>query len=604
MDNDIKFNYFLPQLGRINVRLFKYPSQCYTLLDNYKHIERLKNIDHLGVIRNAFEGAHHPRWEYVVLQLNLINRLCNLNDAKGSGLSSKTEFLGLRPSGAEILQLWILLLNSGHLPGTFASERGLLKAFQNSSKLRNTFKSGLRSNKKKLFDDIIKNEDIYGIHKLLISFHLDRYKRFTDYDTDNVIFIDFLQEILDFYLFEQEQNNLEQKRYDLKSIFTKIRQVSYLFLDSHYAPFPISFDISKIFLNLEDNYYDLFLESDTQILKTLSSFDDLLSTGMYHSEISISELGKHSKEIRKKIESKRLSRISDINGHLKNISLFEPNKFIDEGDIFQILFDLTIDSRLKKYFKKYLCFDNEKKWNNLFGINHCLLTFQSSPSIRQYVINLKLLKNSTPEKNVKILGHLLKNYLEFYFSLRKEVNKEKGLDYAVDMVFKKPNKEFMINILNYISKPGLYFKFNDYGQDSSVLSAHGSKTASKTVYSIFESADISNSRRNEVNALVGTLNNIDHRGKLLISLAPILVFDDNRNTLTDLDGFAIGFLRNNLKILLIEAKDQKNRGMSKSRHQLRRTLDKLELKTSARMDIIESHANKCVFTYFNIDGNI
>lgn len=594
------FNYYLPQLGRLNVQLYPYATQCYNLLDNYNHIERLKNIDQLGVIRNVYEGAHHPRWEYVILQLDLINRLKNLEQAKGLGLSSRqTKFLDYKPSGAEILQIWILLLNSGHLPGTFASERALLRTLKESSNIRRAFKSGLRSNKKVLFDKILENEDIYSLHKILISFHLDRYRRFTDYDTENTKFIDFLQEILDFYLFESDNKKLAERRYRLKSVFRKIRQISYLFLDSQYAPFPVNFDISKIFLNLEDYYEDIFVEPESQIIKTLTSFDDLLSIGLYHSEASISELGKHAKQIQDKLEDKDFSRYSNIHKYLKYSKEFEPNKFSENEYVFQILFDLSLDSSLQENFKRYLSFENEKKWNNLFGKNNCLLTFQSSPSLKQYVINLRLFNNSAQEKNMKILGYLLKNVIEFYFKLKKEVNYRKYE--TIDKIFQRPLKEIMLNILKYVTKPELYFEFKDYGQDICVLPASGSKTAPKEIENIFKSINLSKSREDEVNALKGALNNINHRGKLIISLSQILVYNNQRQILTDLDGFALGFSKGNLKVLLVEAKNQ-GCWWGASRKQLKNTLRKLSIKTAFLGNINPLNEYKCAFLYCSVDG--
>ena len=597
--NKITFNYHLPQLGRLNIMLYPYATQCYNLLDNYGHIERLKNIDQLGVIRNVYQGAHHPRWEYVVLQLNLINRLKNLNNAKGLGLSSKTtKFLEYIPSGAEILQLWVLLLNSGHLPGTFASERALLRTLKESSELRRVFKSGLISNKKDLFNKILDYEDIYSLHKILISFHLDRYKRFTEYNVGESKFSDFLQEILDFYLFEPDKKSLAERRYRLKSTFQRIRQISYLFLDSQYAPFPVNFDLSKIFLNLEDYYDDIFVKPESQMIKTLMAFDDLLSTSLYHSARSISELGKHSKEIQGKLENKGFSRYSDIHKYLINESSeFEPTKLSNNDYIFQILFDLSLDNSFKNIFKKNLCFENERKWNNLFGKNYCLLTFQCSPTVRQYVINLRLFKDSPQEKNMKILGHLLKNVIGLYFNLRKEVNHRK-YD-TVDKIFQRPFKEIMLNILRYVTGPELYFEFKDYNQEISVLPASGSKTALNDI-DIFSLLDVSRSREDELNALEGTLKNINHRGKLLISLSPILVYNNQRQILTDLDGFALGYSKNELKFLLIEAKNQNRSSRKDSTSQLAKSLQKLDIKTSEIIDIEPLPEYKCVFSYCSI----
>ena len=109
---NLKYN--VPYLGKVNARLFDESVNCYSLLDSCGHIERMKSIDQLGVIRGACEGAHHSRWEYVMVQLSLIHQLCTLKDentgrnvANGLGLQSRTEFLERSISGASIIQMWI-----------------------------------------------------------------------------------------------------------------------------------------------------------------------------------------------------------------------------------------------------------------------------------------------------------------------------------------------------------------------------------------------------------------------------------------------------------------------------------------------------------------
>ena len=71
--------------------------------------------------------------KYVVAQLALIYELrTRKNDggnpiAQGVGLGSGTAFSdhqGKRASGADVMQCWALLLNTGHLDGTFAAEEG------------------------------------------------------------------------------------------------------------------------------------------------------------------------------------------------------------------------------------------------------------------------------------------------------------------------------------------------------------------------------------------------------------------------------------------------------------------------------------------------
>lgn len=599
---DKKFDSYSPLLGRLNVHLYPHATKCYHLLDKYDHIDRLKNIDQLGVVRQVYEGAHHPRWEYVILQLNIVNRIKKMELARGLGLSSTTKFLNYDPSGAELLQIWILLLNSGHLSGTFASERGLLRTLIESPTARNAFKSGLRSEERKFFNKIIENENIYDVHKILISFHLGRYHRFKDYDIEDSKFAVFLQDVLKFYLFEPEEKNLADKRYKLRSTFRRIRQISYLFLDSQYSAFPLIFDLSMIFLNLEDYFEDIFVVPESQILKTLDSFDDLLSISLYHSPRAISELGRHAKLIQEKLVAKSFSRYNDIHKYLINESdEFNPSKFTDDDYVLQILFDLSMDNILKDLFKLISSYRIEEKWNTLFGKKSCLTTFQSSPNLNQYVINLRIFERSPLEKNMKIFGHFLKNFVELYTNLRIIFYSKE----SIQRIFQLPAEQLMFEILKYITAPELYFEFKrNYSQEFSVLPISGSSSAPDKIKSILKSANISDSRKNEIKALNGTLKYINHRGKLLISLSPILVYNNKREILTDLDGFAVGYLNGKLKVLLIEAKNQKQHNISACKTQLRNTLDKLDIITSDSMDIIELPNHKCVYSYFDVDGNV
>ncbi|WP_269851707.1 hypothetical protein [Methanosarcina horonobensis] len=134
--------YHVPGLGELKSDLYENSSKAYNLLKENGHIDRLKSIDQLGVIRNVYEGAHHSRWEYVMLQLGVLHRL-NTTDfdlgfkpSKGTGLSSNVSIGNNKPTYFEIIQMWILLLNMGHLPGTFSSEKALIKCIKEDSKLQ------------------------------------------------------------------------------------------------------------------------------------------------------------------------------------------------------------------------------------------------------------------------------------------------------------------------------------------------------------------------------------------------------------------------------------------------------------------------------------
>jgi len=171
----MNLEYYLPQVGKISARLYPFTEQTYELLDHYGHIDRMRRIDQLGVIRNVFEGAHHSRWEYVMLQLSLIHKLNIITDetggklAGGLGLDTGIPILGKKPTGADTLQIWTLLFNAGHLPGTFATERALLRYCKKHKDLRRTIYNGLPQQEdiKNYFNNVLEKEDIYTFHKIL-----------------------------------------------------------------------------------------------------------------------------------------------------------------------------------------------------------------------------------------------------------------------------------------------------------------------------------------------------------------------------------------------------------------------------------------------------
>jgi hypothetical protein len=156
-----RLEYHLPTLGTLNVGLFPLASKAYYLLDKNGHIQHLKRMNQLGIIRNVYQGAHHSRWEYIMAQLSLVYELATRVNEEGRkieqsyGLSSKnteiSDHQDSKASGADIIQCWILLLNLGHLDGTFSTERGVMRTIQGNVQLRHAFLEGICDTDAKTF---------------------------------------------------------------------------------------------------------------------------------------------------------------------------------------------------------------------------------------------------------------------------------------------------------------------------------------------------------------------------------------------------------------------------------------------------------------------
>jgi len=125
-------SYHLPRVGLLTTILHKEAADLFDFLAREGEIERLKTLDHLGIIRRATEGAHHPRWETMVLIFKLIDLV--KSHAHRAHLSTGVEISDSHEisSGTECLKLWTLLVNVGHLPLTFTAEKAFLYELKSS----------------------------------------------------------------------------------------------------------------------------------------------------------------------------------------------------------------------------------------------------------------------------------------------------------------------------------------------------------------------------------------------------------------------------------------------------------------------------------------
>jgi len=612
-DETITLEYHVPRLGKITARLYPYAAHTYRLLDKYKHIDRMRRIDHLGVIRTVYEGAHHSRWEYVMTQLGLIHQLCTRKDdegvksARGLGLSSNTvEFKGHKPSGAEILQIWVLLWNSGHLPGTFSTERAFLRAIQKHNDLRSTIYRGLPKNKniRKYFREIIANDDIYAFHKILTYFYLERYRRYKGPFPE---FIDFLIDILNFYNFKSKKHT--EKQDNLKNIFRRVRQISYLFLDSQYGPIPMNFDLPTIFLNLPDHLSDLFQERHSPIIRTLDSFEEFLSVNMYHSAESIRAHGFHARKIIRMIEEEKEIRNKILKFHefiIKKEKEFIPiHKDWDNATVIRLLFNIY-PYFLTSTFKKYLTYDEEEKLNKKYGVNSCQLTIQASPNTKIIALTLAFLPNCHEQKSIEILARFCGDIFRLNKNIEKDHKKSKITTIFIDRIFQNPYQELLLFTLSHITGDDFSFRFKDENQfPFTTLAIRGSNKGANKINNIYYKLkrNLSETRIHEFKVLEQALRELKLRSNMLISLPQILAYSPNRKHLTDLDGLAIGFRKGKLGVLLVEAKDRRSRSKSTAEKQLKKTILELKFKTSAtpEIKILDRYGAYC---YLPIDGVI
>lgn len=292
--------YNLPGRGLLSSYMFPYTKCLWDFLTWYWHDTRLKNTKQLGTLENIFPGAHHNRYEYVFVQWSLISELKKINDSANLGLGTKREEFGKAtglanyPTGAEILQSLVLLTNAGHLPDTFTSSRALITRLRSNSLERKAFRSGLDPIDRVFFDAVIDGFAVFSMHYLVMLFLLQRYKRFKE-QGDPAETIEYASKVLRAYTNPDNSNHSLAR---LLSLYRCIRRISYLALDTHYAPVPFSLDLLSIMLNMKESHVAL-VDSGSDFNKALKQLDEVMRESVYMCGPALLESSRATEQITK-----------------------------------------------------------------------------------------------------------------------------------------------------------------------------------------------------------------------------------------------------------------------------------------------------------------
>ncbi|AHE96773.1 hypothetical protein THERU_02730 [Thermocrinis ruber] len=129
---DNSTHYFIPGIGiyNLNIEKAKPVKTLYDFLDEVGEIDRLKNLDHLGIVREVIDGARHSRFDYIALIFALIDQWDQkVDEIHASNVKFKLKAGEKEVKGKDLIKCWALLFNIGHLEWTFFTERILLEFF-------------------------------------------------------------------------------------------------------------------------------------------------------------------------------------------------------------------------------------------------------------------------------------------------------------------------------------------------------------------------------------------------------------------------------------------------------------------------------------------
>lgn len=584
---DEYLTYNLPGYGLLKTRLYPYTQAFFDFLKNYEYDKRFYSIDHLGAIRDIFQGLHNTRYEYIFVQWAFISELIKNEENKGLGLSKGRKEFGRLPnmqndpSGAEVLQCLILLTNMGHLPGTFAASRAWLHRLKQDSQTRNGFRSGLEETS--YLDKVLSDFDTYRIHLINAQFLLQRYRKFNGYESGRK-FVDFGNKIICSYL-DKGKNDGEAVK-NLWSLYKVIRQVSYLVLDLHYTPVPLSLDLRSIILNFNQLFQQKNLYRESTFQLTLERLNNLLQDSLYMSSESLLAQSRRSEEI-----VKRLAQENSEEHKWRNIStikelLEHPSDETQLGaKTFQIGF-LTPDwDRTKTLELSYGDIENlesafpqnivewEMKSREKIGKQFCRVAAQYNPPKSLLRVVYSFHKNIDEKKSAIKSVEIINQVLIF----------EQPLDKNYHNPHIRRNYE---NIFNFLTKAifgwqtQVILKAASSTQEfSPFLSGSGVKKLTKEInsYSNRVSSHLSNDDLHEIKTVSEVLERLNLRSKTLVFLGSTRIKEEgDPNEKAEFDGiiFFPALKPSKYFAVIVEAKNQKG-GSAKAEKVLNEKLERI-----------------------------
>ena len=278
MPQNEKLSHVIPGVGIQELTLYPPASEFYRHLQSCKEIRRLHKLRHLGALPEAFQGARHARFDYTLVLLHYIQQL------DVPGLNSVFRLGGVDfSSGKAALQTLALAWNIGHLPGTFAVEKGVYRYLitRNESDPLSLFNWPYDHNDKidnlKIAaralvarDDYQSLSRIFAILKLLGFAHSDQDSLYT-------LVTDFIGP---FFLHIDGQYSVQWPK--LRRAFKLVRHLAYLTLDGPYAGLQWAPNIPALLAHaLSEDGASLFTV-DNAISEVLSPIEKAVYDSIYH----------------------------------------------------------------------------------------------------------------------------------------------------------------------------------------------------------------------------------------------------------------------------------------------------------------------------------
>ncbi len=590
-DDPITLEYHLPGFGRITTTLYDKSRDLYYMLEAGGEIQRLKQMDHLGMVRLAWEGAHHSRWEYMILMCYLFDRAKETQPGIGLSNSIKLTDRVTIKSRIELLKCWVFLLNIGHLMWTFEAERALLLEMANANDMvREEYLSALSDNQLRGWaEDILKRGDIPHFYQSLAFVRLRMIAQGVQCDYAQ---LEQWDHILRAYVNRSPDNySLEQ----LVRLYRRIRQIAYMTLDSQYTRSILIVNLAGI-LNDPSLYRWILLRDDSDV-DILHEVEKQLAQDVYLSESVLRVIAGHETGFRNRIRESL-----EADGFCVTVDRLARGE-IPLGDEERV----TSVVRLPVWFSYpwglvpqpiNVC-EEQRRIDQLVASNGWQVrgVFSSALYGSDSVLQIHALGDNSKNQiaayliGTQVFGDLLERLLEDLLHLMRN-DRDFELAFQED-ILDNPARELIVSALALIFEEPVCWQWKpDRAMNVRAIVGRPRRIA-RLLRHLSETEGIDASRSAELRALSSV---VGKRGRYVaVTCRNLIAFRDpagtrggteGRDMVAELDGVVVRVLdkldKPAVEISLVEVKDRRKGGISAANDKVRQTLKELKQRSSLR----------------------
>jgi hypothetical protein len=577
-----RVQYFIPTVGAVQAEFFAESAALLVHLEDRGEIQRVQRLRQLGLVELAWPMARHTRWDFTMLLLDLARRtkdLPRIHVGSPVRLTSQVQI----SSGRELLSCWAMLLNLGHLHGTFATEGELLYSVkcsgdqaQHLAEIASTIPEGPGQ---AWFASLVARERTYQFYQALSFYRLDRIGAgHPELGTWQAILLAYVVPRPD------ESPALAKMR----SLFQRLRRLAFLALDASVTPSPLAVRLVELGSAPEALERLLTTEPGTAADDELASLEAYLNRDVYNGREVLRVLSTARKRIRRKLEAglgtNGLRYV--VESAAAEGPQFAPPSRTQARDVvrgyfggppLQLLTQARDFTVLRRRYEE--AFD---RWSQLLGSKVSLQVAQSAAG-SQIIFQTHVHRHTAPDYASAISGSVMlaerfrKKFGNPFFELELGQYLVRGASQGI-----------LVAALQHFFPLADSWEFEPpAGPFTCVIGSRA--TVLKAVHEASERSSLKRARRHELQVLEQRVRTTQCH-LFVVSLASVVAYGPDRVTqVAELDGVIVGVdnRRGDLVLTTVEAKYM-NGAENRSRGQLRDTLQELGNRPGIRQSRMSS----------------